>query len=96
MLTILVLGHTFPCGFPARVSLRLTNFARLKRCLLKHDIFIEESLADGNCLLWSIRVLLHGDPEIENESPEAYAEQAEIWEDLSTCVCSRYMSLLVG
>ena len=37
-----------------------------------------ESVADGNCLLWTLRALLEKDPQIENESDEAMQQQHEI------------------
>ena len=48
-------------------------------------VYVQESKADGDCLLWSLRALLHEDPELEDESREAEDEQRNLrldtWED---------------
>lgn len=46
--------------------------------MLRAGIFVQESRADGSCLLWSLRALTRNDPQLEDESEEARQEQLDL------------------
>ncbi|CAE7215808.1 unnamed protein product, partial [Symbiodinium sp. CCMP2456] len=57
---------------------RLDNLREFRQRMLRAGIFVQESRADGSCLLWSLRALTRNDPQLEDESEEARQEQLDL------------------